>query len=67
MSSRFTKKSLLNVPRRLVKTPSSDGRAFAFRTRRPPTRTVISGALSVSIRARSISRTSAVGCVPCPR
>jgi hypothetical protein len=59
MSRRFTKKSLVSVPGRFVKTPRLDPRAFAFRTRMPPTSTVISGALSVSLRARSISRCSA--------
>ena len=59
MSSRFTKKSLVNVSGRLVKTPSSDCPTFAFRTRMPPTSTVISGAVSVSMCARSTSSSSA--------
>src|SRR6185503_10324344 len=46
MSSRFTKKSLLNVPGRSVNTPCAACPALAFRTRRPPTRTVISGTVS---------------------
>ena len=48
MSSRLTKKSLVSVSGRLVKTPCVDFPAFAPRTRRPPTRTVISGAVSLS-------------------
>ena len=55
MSSRFAKKSLLNVPGRSVKTPSSDPPALAFSARMPPTRTVISGTVSVSRLARSTS------------
>ena len=63
MSSRFTKKSLVNVPGRLVNTPTFDCPAFAFSARSPPMSTVISGALSVSLNARSISRCSAGTCV----
>ena len=36
MSSRFTKKSLVSVPGRLVKTPCADRPTLAFSTRRPP-------------------------------
>jgi hypothetical protein len=50
-----------------VKTPSSDCRAFAFSARMPPTSTVISGALSVSICARSTSRSSAGSWCPLVR
>src|SRR5689334_7215657 len=48
MSSRLTKKSFVNVFGRLVKTPCVDLPTFAPRTRRPPTETVISGAVKVS-------------------
>src|SRR5476649_2754121 len=51
MSSRLTKKSFVSVSGRLVKTPCADCPVFAFSTRRPPTRTVISGAVSVSNRS----------------
>ena len=64
MSSRFTKKSLVSVSGRLVKTPCCDRPKLAFRARMPPTRTVISGAVSVSRLARSTSRVS--GCSFCP-
>ena len=59
MSSRFIKKSLVSVSGRWVKTPSADRPTFAFRARRPPTSTVISGAVSVSMCARSTSNSSA--------
>jgi catalase (peroxidase I) len=59
MSSRFTKKSLVSDPGFDVNTPSEDPLEFAPSTRRPPTRTVISGALKVSRFARSTSRNSA--------
>ena len=55
MSSRLTKKSLVSVPGRSVKTPCGEPPALAPRTRRPPTRTVISGAVSVSSCALSTS------------
>jgi hypothetical protein len=55
MSSRFTKKSLLSVPGWSVNTPCSDCPAFAFRTRMPPTKIVISGTVRVSMFARSTS------------
>ena len=58
ISTRFTKKSLVSVPGRSVKTPCRDGRWFAPSTRIPPTRTVISGAVSVSSCARSTSISS---------
>src|SRR5882672_11232676 len=45
MSRRFTKKSLVSVSGRLVKPPCLDSPAFAPSTRRPPMRTVISGAV----------------------
>ena len=48
MSSRLTKKSFVSVSGRLVKTPCFDCPKFAFRTRKPPMRTVISGAVSFS-------------------
>ena len=67
MSSRFTKKSLVNVPGRLVSTPTLDCGVFALRARRPPTSTVISGALRVSRKARSTSRYSAGTSCPSPR
>ena len=50
MSSRLTKKSFVNVSGRLGEDAVfSPAREFAFRVRRPPTRTVISGAVSVAI------------------
>src|SRR6266852_8809459 len=52
ISSRLTKKSFVSVSGRLVKTPYVDFPAFAPRTRRPPTRTIISGAVSLSNCAR---------------
>src|SRR5205823_10340774 len=58
MSSRFTKKSLVNVPGRLVKTPCLDCPELAFMARMPPTRTVISGAVKFSMNARSTSSVS---------
>ena len=64
MSSRFTKKSLVNVPGRSVNTPCSDCPVFAFKTRMPPRSAVISGAVSVSMQARSTSRSS--GLPSCP-
>ena len=42
MSSRFTKKSLLRLPGRSVRTPCRTPPAFASRLRMPPTSTVIS-------------------------
>ena len=63
MSSRFTKKSLVNVPGRSVNTPCPDCPVFAFKTRMPPTSAVISGAVSVSRHARSTSRSSG-DCLP---
>ena len=59
MSSRFTKKSFVSTPGRLVKTPFLDWPSLALRTRRPPISTVISGAVKVSSCALSISRCSA--------
>jgi YD repeat-containing protein len=59
ISSRFTKKSLVSVSGRLVKTPCSDWAKLAFKARIPPTSTVISGAVSVSSCARSTSSSSA--------
>jgi hypothetical protein len=59
MSSRFTKKSLVNVSGRSVRTPSRERPELAFRTRMPPIRTAISGAVSVNMKARSTSRVSA--------
>ena len=44
----------VSTPGRSVSTPCDDSPAFAPSTRRPPTSTVISGALSVSRLARSI-------------
>ena len=43
----------------LVKTPCWDCLKLAFKTRMPPTRTVISGAVSVNSCERSISSSSA--------
>src|ERR1700761_8847066 len=56
MSSRSTKKSLVSVSGFLVKTPCFGCPAFS--TRRPPTSTVISGAVSSSNCARSTSNSS---------
>ena len=53
MSSRLTKKSLVSVPGASVNTPTVDSPALAPRTRRPPTSTVISGAVRVSRYALS--------------
>ena len=58
MSSRFTKKSLVSVSGRSVNTPCWDRPKLAFRARMPPTRTVISGAVSVNRLARSSSSVS---------
>jgi hypothetical protein len=58
MSSKFTKKSLVSVSGRSVNTPCCDCLWLAFRARMPPTRTVISGAVSVNRLARSTSRVS---------
>ena len=63
MSSRLTKKSLVSFPGCLVKTPCLDSPALAPSTRRPPTRTVISGPVSGSSCARSTSASS--GCMNC--
>ncbi len=60
MSSRFTKKSLVSASGRLVNTPCWDCPKLAFKTRMPPTRTVISGAVSVKSCARSTNSSSAV-------
>ena len=46
---------------------AADCRVFAPRTRMPPRSTVISGALSVSSRARSTSRCSAGSSCPAPK
>ena len=59
MSSRLTKKSLVSASGRLVKTPCFVRPKLVFRTRRPPTSTVISGAVSVSNCALSTSNASA--------
>ena len=48
MSSRFTKKSLVNDSGRLVKTPWFVSPTLVFSTRIPPMRTVISGAVRVN-------------------
>ena len=66
MSRRLTKKSLVSVPFREVSTPRSEPSWFAPSTRRPPTSTVISGAVSVSRLALSTSRCSAGFCAPLP-
>jgi hypothetical protein len=58
MSSRLTKKSLVSVSGRSVKTPCADCPELAFSARMPPTRTVISGAESDNMYARSTSRVS---------
>ncbi len=57
-SSSRTKKSLVSVPGRSVKTPCGAPPTLASRARRPPTSTVISGAVSDSRLARSSSRVS---------
>ena len=54
MSSKLTKKSLVKVPILLVKTPFLLSSLLAPKTLIPPTKTVISGALKLSIYARSI-------------
>ncbi|EFF49396.1 hypothetical protein XAUC_02150 [Xanthomonas citri pv. aurantifolii str. ICPB 10535] len=59
MSSRLAKKSLLNTPGRLVKTPFLESSTLAPSTRRPPTSTVNSGAVRVSSWALSINSASA--------
>src|SRR5450830_231144 len=59
MSSKFRKKSLLRTPGRDVSTPCCAGPALAPRTRKPPTSTVISGAVKVNNWALSISSASA--------
>ena len=58
---------VLSDPGAVVKTPSGDCPQFAPSTRRPPTRTVISGALRVSRFARSTSRCSDGSRLPLPR
>ena len=58
MSSKLTKKSLVSVPGCLVKTPCFDCPKLVFRTRIPPMRTVISGAVSLSNCALSTSNSS---------
>ena len=55
MSSRLTKKSFVSEPGVAVKAPLGDLSQFAPRTRRPPTRTVISGALRLRRFALSMS------------
>ena len=55
MSSRFTKKSVVKVSGRLVKTPTSDLPTFVPSARIPPSSTVISGAVRHSWWARSSS------------
>src|SRR2546421_6925050 len=65
ISSRLTKKSFVSVSSRLVNTPCVDFAALTPRTRRPPTRTDISGAVSVSSCARSTNSSSGERrCVP---
>ena len=59
MSSRFLKKSLVSACGLWVRTPYRVCPTLALSTRRPPTRTVISGAVSVSNCARSTSSASA--------
>jgi len=59
MSRRFTKKSLVSISGRLVKTPCAECPKFAFNARMPPIRTVISGAVSVSRLALSTSSSAA--------
>src|SRR5690606_37671952 len=65
LSSRLTKKSFVRVPTFSVRTPSEEPSQLAPRTRRPPTSTVISGAVRVSRLARSSSSYSA-GSTPRP-
>ncbi len=57
-SSRLRKKSCDSTPGRSVKTPCCTPPVFAPSTRRPPTRTVISLAVSSSMYARSTSSVS---------
>ena len=59
MSSRLTKKSFVSVSGRSVKTPCLVCPKFAPSARKPPTSTVISGAVSVSNCARSSRNSSA--------
>jgi hypothetical protein len=58
MSSRLTKKSFVRRPGRSVNTPCPAPPWLTPRARRPPTNTVISGAVSRSREARSISSSS---------
>jgi hypothetical protein len=57
----LTKKSLLSVLRPVVNTPCFEPPWLAPSTRRPPTSTVISGALSESSCARSTSSSASDG------
>ena len=59
MSSRLTKKSLVSASGFVVKTPCFAPPALAPSTRRPPTSTVISGA--VSVRSCALSTSSCLG------
>ena len=52
MSSRFTKKSFVRLSGFLANTPMLGNPTLVLRTRMPPIRTVISGAVSVSSCAR---------------
>ena len=54
-SSRLTKKSLVRVPGRSVRTPCCDCPTLAFSARSPPISAVISGAVRFSMYARSRS------------
>ena len=67
MSSRLVKKSFVSRPGVSVKTPWAESLKLAPSTRRPPIRTVISGADSVSRLARSSSWNSAGSCAALPR
>ncbi len=59
MSNRLTKKSLVRLSGRLVKSPRWDCPKLASRERMPPIRTVISGAVRVSSCAFSRGKLSA--------
>src|SRR5690606_20024299 len=58
MVSRFTKKSLVNLPGRSVNTPCLDPSKLMLIERKPPNNTVISGAVKVNKCALSINNSS---------
>src|SRR5690606_40141393 len=61
-SRRFTKKSFVNVSGLLVKTPWLEQSQFVSKTRIPPTRTVISGIVSVNNCDLSTNNSSKEAC-----